>query len=113
MEFAAALSVMSIFAISRHGIWDTRALIAASVILVLLSAAMRMKKDPWVILKIIPFLAFIFFLNVYKYDAGGGAMANLSLGWPWYAPLGCLVMVLSAMLICEPKGPEQSQAQTA
>jgi SSS family transporter len=113
MEFAAALSVMSIFAISRHGVWDTRALIAASVILVLLSVAMRMKKDFWVVVKLLPFLAFIFFLNVYKYDAGGGAMTNLSLGWPWYAPLGCLVMVLSAMLICEPKGPESGKVQAA
>lgn len=113
LEYAAALSVMTIFGITQHNPWAFQVMLVASGFILFFASVFHGRRDPWVILKILPFLAFIFFLNLYKYDAGGGTMANLSLGWPWYAPLGCLVMVLSAMLICEPKGPESGQVQAA
>ena len=54
-----------------------------------------------VVLKMLPFMAFIFFLNLYKYPGAEAQLVNLHVGWPWYTPLGCLMMIASALLICE------------
>lgn len=110
LEYAAALSVMTIFAITRHEWWALHALLVACGFILFFAAMYLARKDPWIVLKLLPFLAFILFLKLFKYDAGGGEMTHLTLGWPWYAPLGCLVMVLAATSICEPKELEDNQS---
>ena len=124
-------------------------------------------KDPWITLKLLPFLSFVFFLNRFQYDAGSGLfnapalqvilvasglalffaavfranedpwmvvkllpvpivvlllfaqlysrepsgqLVYLTLGWPWYAPLGCLVMVLAALTVCQPVASDGGSA---
>jgi SSS family solute:Na+ symporter len=103
LEWAAALSVMTIFAITRHEVWVPKTLAAVCVALLLTAALWLMRRDRWVILKFLPFVAFIIFINRFQFTQGGGAPAHIHIGWPWYAPLGCLMMLTASMIICPPK----------
>ncbi len=102
IEWAAALSVMTIFAVTRHETWATIIISAASALLIITAMLFLLSRSKLIITKLLPFIGFIYFLNLYKFDG-----QNISLGWPWYAPLGCLVMLSSAMLICKPKNKAQ------
>jgi SSS family solute:Na+ symporter len=103
LEWAAALSVMTIFAITRHEAWAPWTLGAACVAVLLTAGWWLMHRDRWAIFKLLPFVAFIIFVNMFQFTDSNGAQAHLQIGWPWYAPLGCLIMLTSSMIICPPK----------
>ncbi len=106
LEWAAALSVMTVFAITRHGPWAPYALVLASAVLVVTAARSRMEEDRFVILKLYPFVVFIFFLNLFQYMNPKMEIVVMKIGWPWYTPLGCLVMLAASLTLCEEKLPK-------
>ena len=103
LEWSAALSILSIFAITRHETWATIALGVASFIILITSCVYLMRRDRMIIFKLIPFIALLFFLNMYHSINDVAEKMYIKIGWPWYATLGCLVMLSSSLLICEKK----------
>ncbi|HOR27973.1 MAG TPA: hypothetical protein PLG73_08145 [Candidatus Sumerlaeota bacterium] len=115
LEWAAALSVMTIFAITQHAGWAFTALLAAGAALIAAALGLLPERRAAFTLKLLPFIAGILLLNrvqtdglrfAWPYGAGGGgeAAAFIRLGWPWFVPLGCLVMVTAAWTLCRRQG---------
>ena len=100
------LPMRFIFAITRHGeMWQTVVLLVASGTLALTAFIYLMARDRWAVAKLLPFVAFVFFLHMFHTTGLEGESAFLKIGWPWYAPLGCLVMLTASQLLCGPKAP--------
>lgn len=135
LEWAAALSVLTVFSLTQHpgkaatdsteqtglflrlgeGLggfhspdilgsfvaWPFWVLVAASVVILGTAAVFRMGQDRRVLLKIAPFLALCFFIQLFQYRHESGHYAYLSTGWPWYAPIGMVIMIAAALLLCD------------
>jgi len=101
LPWAAALSIMSVLAVAQHTGWALSTLIVLTAALFVLAAMYFGEDSHGLILKMIPFVAFIFFLNLFKYTDvvdGVGVKKNLSIGWPWFASLGMSIMVLAGVI---------------
>ncbi len=161
IEWAAILSVMTIFSISHHELWAQFVLIAGALallfaaplgiprpdrvapvraalasltfiigLLLILPAwrdgqqwaafgvglacfaigiallAWLNRNDPLPPLVIYGFSAAILFVNRTQFIfPGDAAPTHLTLGWPWFIPLGTTVMLAAALLICSPRTP--------
>jgi len=120
IEYAAALSVITIFAITRNEVWST-VVIGLAFLIMIVSAFFYLKKPAVKVAFMIPYMAFILALSIARVYVELNALENINItvGWPWYAPLGCLIMVSSALLICEPmdgkpeENSDKAEAQTA
>jgi len=103
LPWAAALSVMTVLSIAQHTGWAFSTLILLSMGLMVLAVLYFGEDGTKIILKMLPFLGFIFFLNMFKYEQAGpdGAkiMKNLELGWPWFAPLGMSIMIIAGITL--------------
>jgi len=102
LPWAAALSIMSVLAVAQHTGWALSTLIVLTAGLFVLAAMFFGEDSPGLILKMIPFVAFIFFLNLFKYTEivdGAEVKRNLVIGWPWFASLGMSIMVLAGVIL--------------
>ncbi|GAB4322787.1 MAG: hypothetical protein Kow0059_17970 [Candidatus Sumerlaeia bacterium] len=142
VQWGAALSVMTIVAITRHQTLDIANnkvlpdfsdpngpmaallsyfaatwvfwILVAACLAVLVTAVISIprhnptKSTVTVVLSLLPFIALIFFFNLYQYPDASGAASYISIGWPWYAPLGATVMICSSLLLCERAKPGEN-----
>lgn len=133
MEFSAALSMMTVFAFMQHpkvgdgtlysaiaktfshpsvqnlvAVWSVFGLALAAVLVILFAAQFRMKHDPLVIPKMIPFIALAFFIQLFRFadSSQGGEVVNVTVGWPWYSIVGLIIMLVASWLLCKPVANE-------
>lgn len=111
MEWSAVLSILTIFALRYHEPaemfgrtvnWTLIVIISVGVLLAV-SSILLLPRIFIAPLTIAVFTGIIIFLNQFQavfYDSP--VPAYLTLSFPWLAPLGALVMIVSAQLICEP-----------
>ena len=111
MEWGAAFSVLSVFAVTRHELWALGVLwIAVSVILYYgLHSPLNRRK--WIVPRMIPFIVLLVFLNRYQGPYGGAEPGFIVLGWPWFATLGCSVMLAASLTLCVPPTKEWVEAR--
>jgi len=113
MELSATLSVMTVFAFIRHpdfaaktdrfmAVWPFWAIVLASAALLFFGLVFRSKKDPLAVPKMLPFIALVFFIHLFKFTNGSGELVNITVGWPWYGPIGLLVMLAASRVLCFP-----------
>lgn len=140
VQWGAALSLMTIFGITRHQTigqvpkldelgkpvldaagkaiyewvplmdlsrtWGLWVIIIVSL-LILVSAMIYIPKfnkkiNPLMIpVYILPFIALILFFNIFQFVDHTGSIVYITIGWPWYIPLGGAVMIASSLLLCE------------
>lgn len=98
LPWAAALSVMSVLAVAQHTLWALSVLILLSMALMVVAALVFGEDAKILILKMLPFLAFIFFLNLFTYNEDG-VVKHLTVGWPWFATLGMSIMILAGITL--------------
>ncbi|HRR98896.1 MAG TPA: hypothetical protein P5128_01470 [Candidatus Sumerlaeia bacterium] len=95
LPWAATLSVMTVLAVAQHTQWALSVLILLSMAMMVIAALVFGEESKGIILRIIPFLIFIFFLNLYTNKEG----AHLTIGWPWFSVLGMSIMILAGVIL--------------
>lgn len=111
MEWSAILSILTIFALryhepvmlSGHKVNWTLIVIYGVGALLCFSSILLLPRKVIAPFTIAVFIGLIIFLNQYQavfYDSP--VPAYLTLSFPWLAPVGALVMIASAQLICAP-----------
>lgn len=103
LPWAACLSVMTVLSIAQHTNWALGILIVLAAALPVIAVLVFREDSITLIPKMLPFLALIFFFNLFKYSSlnekGEMILKNLTLGWPWFAPLGMVIMISAGMLM--------------
>ncbi len=104
LEWTAAISVMSVVAVARHGETATfLILLGVSLLILLWSLIRRDTFKPLGFLRLLPFVAFVLFLNKYSWTDAEGTVQYIRMGWPWYTPFGLIVMLAATLFACRPK----------
>ncbi len=115
LPWAAALSVMSVLAVAQHTTWSFVVILVATGALFATALIIHGYQGLKMIFTMIPFLVLIYYLNLYKYDdvnaAGEVIRRNLTLGWPWYAPLGMTIMIIAGVALQSGRIMEQEKAR--
>ncbi|MCE5229322.1 hypothetical protein LLG95_06955 [bacterium] len=102
MEWSALLSILTIFALRWHEPWALWAIVAIGMIM-MLTAAWLLPRKASAPLTVCAFMLFIIFLNQFKAVLPGSPEpVNLTLSFPWFAPMGALVMIVASQFICAP-----------
>ncbi len=105
MEWAALLSVLTIFALARHEPWAQGVILAAAVLMPV-SAGLLLPRGWRAAVAVAGFMIAIVFINREQFVLPGSPdPVYLTLGFPYYVPLGTLVMIAAAWLICRPPQP--------
>ncbi|MEN6625999.1 MAG: hypothetical protein ABFD69_07225 [Candidatus Sumerlaeia bacterium] len=111
MEWAALLSVMTIFALRWHEPWAPWAIAAAGAALIVSSVFLLPRKISPPI-TIVACVAVIMFLNLCKVVYPDSPEPQfLTLAFPWFAPLGAVVMITASQFICMPASPTATSRQ--
>lgn len=134
MEYAASLSVLTIFALMQHtavnnicptcglseatwaitrdyfaATWAIWTLIIATIAVLFFAIFFRMKKDKFVLVKMLPFFAIIYFIQLYQFQGPAGETYHITVGWPWYTPIGMVIMLVASMILCRKQQPEDKE----
>jgi SSS family transporter len=107
LEWAAVLSILTIVAVVRKEDWAFYIIAAVLVVHVVTLCIKFGGRGVMSALMLIPFYALII---VIQRGIPGMEIEPITVGWPWYVPIGCIIMLATAFIVTEPADKEQMAA---